>query len=118
MARSAMGQLATRLERRRNRDKDHITERSSRKDVAKLGPISDAIRKVAADKRGSKRVRFDETVHFKLVKETKGALRYQEVDDDGDAKEDNTIGTLYLRKDALVEGSKPPKRLTVTISED
>jgi hypothetical protein len=39
-------------------------------------------------------------VRFKLEKETKGALRYQEVDDAGKAVEQASakIGTLYMRK--------------------
>ena len=41
-------------------------------------------------------------VRFKLEKETKGALRYQEVDDTGKAVEQagNKIGILYIRKSA------------------
>ena len=42
-------------------------------------------------------------VRFKLEKETKGALRYQEVDEKGEVIEQAwaKIGTLYLRKSAL-----------------
>jgi hypothetical protein len=46
-------------------------------------------------------------VRFKLEKETKGALRYQEVDEKGEAIERAwaKIGTLYMRKRA--RGSPP-----------
>jgi len=56
---------------------------------------------------------------FKLEKETKGALRYAEVERDGrpvpvDSPQDSMlVGTLYLRK-AGVAGT--PKQLTVTVS--
>jgi hypothetical protein len=42
-------------------------------------------------------------VRFKLEKETKGALRYQEVDEKGEAIEQAwaKIGTLYVRKSAF-----------------
>jgi hypothetical protein len=42
-------------------------------------------------------------VQFKLEKETKGALRYQEVDEKGEAIEQAwaKIGTLYVRKSAF-----------------
>jgi hypothetical protein len=41
-------------------------------------------------------------VRFKLEKETKGALRYQEVDEKGEVIEQAwaKIGTLYVRKSA------------------
>ena len=38
-------------------------------------------------------------VRFKLEKETKGALRYQEVDEKGESLA--KIGTLYVRKSAF-----------------
>lgn len=48
------------------------------------------------------------TLHFKLEKETKGALRYRE-------EGDNPVAvTLYVRKWAFPE---QPKRLEVTIRE-
>jgi hypothetical protein len=56
-------------------------------------------------------------VRFKLEKETKGALRYQEVDDAGKAVEQAgaKIGTLYIRKSAFERGSAWPQELRVTI---
>ena len=55
------------------------------------------------------------TLMFKLEKETKGALRYQEVEQDGRpvAVGSWVIGTLYIRKAAL-NGQFPPN-LTVTV---
>lgn len=51
------------------------------------------------------------TVVMKLVKETKGALRYEEVTPiNEDAAK---IGTLYIRKDG-VKG-EAPKSITVTV---
>lgn len=55
---------------------------------------------------------------FKLEKETKGALRYQEVELDGrpvavdSPADERLIGTLYLRKAKL---SGAPAALTVTV---
>ena len=53
---------------------------------------------------------------FRLEKETKGALRYMEVDANG-ARQDigngATIGTIYVRKDH-VDGT--PKSLSVTLT--
>ena len=45
-------------------------------------------------------------VRFKLEKETKGALRYQEVDDKGEPIEQAwaKIGTFYIRKSAFERG--------------
>jgi hypothetical protein len=53
-------------------------------------------------------------VRFKLEKETKGALRYQEVDEKGEqawAK----IGTLYVRKSVFERGAAFPQLLRVTV---
>jgi hypothetical protein len=47
---------------------------------------------------------------MKLERETKGALRYMEVDEDGDRVEIQDgakIGTLYIRKSALHSGVYP-----------
>jgi hypothetical protein len=46
-------------------------------------------------------------VRFKLEKETKGALRYQEGDEKGEVIEQAwaKIGTLYMRKSAFPRGS-------------
>jgi hypothetical protein len=59
------------------------------------------------------------TVTMTLEKETKGALRYQEVDEKHEPIEPAwaKIGTLYLRKTAFERGKKPPTLLTVTITE-
>jgi len=53
---------------------------------------------------------------FKLERETKGALRYQEVDDNGVPLEQvwAKVGTLYVRRTAFERGAIP-KQLTVTI---
>ncbi|SRR6266540_1392421 len=54
---------------------------------------------------------------FKLEKETKGALRYQEVDEKGEAIEQAwaKIGTLYVRKSAFERGAAFPQMLRVTV---
>jgi len=54
---------------------------------------------------------------FKLEKETKGALRYQEVDDQGEVIEQAwaKIGTLYLRKSAFERGAAFPQLLRVSV---
>ena len=57
-------------------------------------------------------------VRFKLEKETKGALRYQEVDEKGELIEQAwaKIGTLYVRKKSAFErGSAFPPILRVTV---
>jgi hypothetical protein len=56
-------------------------------------------------------------VLFKLEKETKGALRYQEVDEKGDIIEQawSKIGTLYVRKSAFERGAAFPQRLLVRV---
>lgn len=49
-----------------------------------------------------------ETVKFAIDRETKGALRFNEVDDEGQVKKTGyTIGTLYLRKDSGPGRGKP-----------
>ena len=54
---------------------------------------------------------------FKLEKETKGALRYQEVDEKNEVIEQAwaKIGTLYVRKSAFERGSAFPPILRVTV---
>jgi hypothetical protein len=54
---------------------------------------------------------------FKLEKETEGALRYQEVDEKGEAIEQAwaKIGTLYVRKSAFEPGAVFPQTLRVTV---
>jgi len=57
------------------------------------------------------------TMKFNLEKETKGALRYQQVDDTGLAKTIEAgaeVGTLYLRKSAF-NGADFPRSIKVTI---
>ena len=56
-------------------------------------------------------------VRFKLEKETKGALRYQEVDEKGEVIEQAwaKIGTLYVRKSAFECGAAFPPELRVTL---
>ncbi len=56
-------------------------------------------------------------IPFVLERETKGALRYQEVDDAGKPVEQAwaKIGTLYIRKTAFERGQTPPPRLAVTV---
>jgi len=57
-------------------------------------------------------------VNMILDRETKGALRYQEVNEQGAALEIGAgakIGTLYVRKDAYPQGTAP-KAVSVTIA--
>lgn len=55
---------------------------------------------------------------FKLDSETKGAVKYTEVDGDGSVREikDSVVGMLYVRKTAL-NGLKPPY-LRVTLQAE
>jgi hypothetical protein len=57
---------------------------------------------------------------FKLEKETKGAVRYQEVDDKGEIVEQAwaKIGTLYVRKSAFERGTAFPELLRVTVETE
>jgi hypothetical protein len=54
---------------------------------------------------------------FKLKQETKGALRYEEVDEKGIPVQQAwvKIGTIYLRKSALERGAAYPQELRVTV---
>lgn len=52
---------------------------------------------------------------FNLVKETKGALRYEQEGFDEKNMDAVLIGTLYLRK-AHIEGSDYPATITVGVS--
>lgn len=54
------------------------------------------------------------TLHFTVEKETKGAVRYAEVDATGKPAFSPQIGTLYVRKSAMTEGRIPPA-ITVTV---
>jgi hypothetical protein len=57
------------------------------------------------------------TARFKLEKETKGAVRYQEVDDKGEPVEQiwAAIGSLYLRKTSFGRGATYPATLKVIV---
>ena len=59
-------------------------------------------------------------VRFKLEKETKGALRHQEVDNKGELIEQAwaKIGTFYMRKSAFERGQAFPQTLRVTVDHD
>ena len=59
-------------------------------------------------------------VRFELEKETKGALRYQEIDEKGEAIEQALakIGTLYMRKSAFEQGAAFPQTLRVTVETE
>jgi hypothetical protein len=54
-------------------------------------------------------------LRFAFEKETKGAVRFREVGEDGEPAFAPSIGTLYIRKSALSDG-KIPQTLTVTIT--
>jgi hypothetical protein len=56
---------------------------------------------------------MDITLHFAVEKETKGAVRFKEVNADGSDVFDAKIGTLYVRKSAM-PGKVVPK-LTITV---
>ena len=61
---------------------------------------------------------LDIEVDMELVKETKGAVQYAELDEDGDLVEklrDCLVGRLYLRKETF-DGDEPPERITVSIT--
>lgn len=56
---------------------------------------------------------------FHLERETKGAVRYAEIDEHTAAQRDmadSTIGTLYIRKSAL--NGTIPQGLTVTVESN
>lgn len=60
------------------------------------------------------------TCHFQLEKETKGAIRYMQVTDDGKAfgiEAGAQLGSVYIRKSAFKDGSVP-QRLTMTIAPE
>ena len=54
-------------------------------------------------------------LRFTVEKETKGAVRYQEIGDDGAPAFAPQVGTLYVRKSAM-PGGNIPKTLIVTIT--
>jgi hypothetical protein len=54
------------------------------------------------------------SLSFKLRNETKGAVRYEEVDDNGSKKLENyVVGTMYVRKSAIV--APWPRELEIQI---
>ena len=55
------------------------------------------------------------TLRFAFERETKGAVRFQEIGEDGKPAFAPSTGTLYIRKSALADG-KIPQTLTVTIT--
>jgi hypothetical protein len=70
--------------------------------------------------RTAKREELNLTVEFKFMRDTKNKAFYVELDDNGDAIEnpfgtDCTIGQIYISHEKL--DGKPPKKITVTISE-
>jgi len=56
---------------------------------------------------------MDITLHFVVEKDTKGAVRYKEVNSDGTDALAPQIGTLYVRKSAIP--GKVLDKLTVTV---
>jgi hypothetical protein len=53
---------------------------------------------------------------FKFEKETKGAVRYHEVDEEGEIEQAwAKIGALYLRKTAFERGAAYPQSLRVIV---
>jgi len=55
------------------------------------------------------------TVKMRLDRETKGAARYQEIDEHGkDETVFHKLGTQYIRKTAFPKGSLP-QEVTVTV---
>ncbi|WP_454627735.1 hypothetical protein [Bradyrhizobium cenepequi] len=58
---------------------------------------------------------MDHKLHFIVEKETKGAVRFKEVDDAGNDAFAPVVGTLYVRKSGM-PGGKIPGKLTVTIT--
>lgn len=56
-------------------------------------------------------------LNFVVEKETKGAVRYKEVDDHGADAFAPVVATLYVRKSAMPGGKIPPKlRVDITIA--
>lgn len=54
-------------------------------------------------------------LHFVVEKETKGAVRYKEVDEAGADAFAPAVGTLYVRKSAM-SGGTIPQKLSVAIT--
>ena len=57
---------------------------------------------------------MESKLEFAFEKETKGAVRYQEVGEDGAPAFAPQVGTLYVRKSAM-PGGKIPKKLSVIV---
>lgn len=60
-----------------------------------------------------RRTTMNHTIKFTFEKETKGAVRFQEVGDDGRPAFAPKVGTLYVRKSAIPDGNIP-KLIEVT----
>lgn len=57
---------------------------------------------------------------FAFEKETKGAVRYHEIDKSGkvlESPDEYVVGTLYVRKHVLDAATGIPKRLKLVISD-
>jgi hypothetical protein len=52
---------------------------------------------------------------FRFEQETKGALRYREVDEKGIEQSGAKIGSLYVRKTAFEPGAAYPQTLRVIV---
>ena len=61
---------------------------------------------------------FKKVVRFKMARETKGAVLYNEVDESGRPVQivDGVIGNLYVRKHAFDGGDFPPDLEVVVTS--
>ena len=72
-----------------------------------------------ATKKTAAPVATSKNVKFNFERETPGAVRFQEVDSTGRALKSDMdgalVGTLYLRKQALGDGTVP-KSVTVSLS--
>lgn len=58
---------------------------------------------------------MDHKLNFIVEKETKGAVRFKEVDAEGNDAFAPVVATLYVRKSAM-PGGKIPAKLNVTIT--
>ena len=56
------------------------------------------------------------TIFFKAIGETKGTGKYTETNEDGSESFSPKVGTLYVKKSAMV-GGKIPQKLKVEIEE-
>ncbi len=60
---------------------------------------------------------MNHTIHFKVIGETKGTGKYTECNEDGSDAFSPVVGTLYVKKSAMV-GGKIPQKLKVVITEE